>query len=241
MTRFTVEARSEALTVSLDCEAGEGRLIILGEGSGLPGFVVQAFRPAMDIFYRSPELLTPEELAEEVAIHVPQSLREIPQGRLVPSALDGLVLMQYVHPAFPAISPLASLGEILGATADVNFGILQADNGGLLFLHRAGAEIHAYASTYSLKELLELRKDERESLLPSIHADEVLVSGTDLDHFENLDFGPIEIARKISFADFLPLCEFTPESTSLIEPNPHLYTLAIGAARAYAAIGGWVA
>ncbi|MFI5202798.1 MAG: hypothetical protein ACHQNE_10465 [Candidatus Kapaibacterium sp.] len=241
MTRFTVEARSDVLTVSLNCEAGDGRLIILEEGSGLPDVTVQAFRPAMDIFYRSPESLTPEELAEEISIHVPQSLLQIPQGRLVPSAMGRLVLMQYVHPAFPAISPLVALHEILRATADVNFGILQADNGGLLFLHRSGNEISAYASAHSLRELLELSKGGRESLFPDIHADEVLIGGSDLDHFENLNLGPIEIARKISIADFLPLCEIMPEVAAIIEHNPHVYTLAIGAARAYAAIGGWIA
>ena len=241
MIRFTIEARSDALAVSLACEAGEGRLIVLGAGLGIPDLVVQAFRPAMDIFYRTPELLTPEELAEEVAIHVPQSLHQIPQGRLVPSTLDGLVIMQYVEPAFPAISPLAALGECLRLEADVNFGILQADNGGLLFAHRAGAEIPAYATAHSLKSFLELSADERESLFPTIHAQELLISGSDVDHFENLDLGPITKARKISMADFLPLCEFTAEAATLIEQNPHLYTVAIGAARAYAVIGGWVA
>ncbi len=240
MTPFTIESWSDALTVSLSCEAGDGRLIAIGPGQGIPDLVVQAFRPTMDIFYRTPAAITPEELAEEVAIHVPQSLRQIPQGRLVSSAMDGLVLMQYVHPAFPAISPLAALGEFLRVEANVNFGILQADNGGMLFLHRSGAEIHAYAFAHSLKEFLELPEDERESLFPDIHADEVLVSGGDLDHFEKFDLGPIEIARKISVAEFFSLCEIMPEATSLIELNPHLYTLAIGAARAYATIGGLV-
>ena len=129
MTKFTVEVRTESESLSLRAEAGEGRLIFVEEGSGLPDVIVQAFRPAMDIFYRAPEPLTPDELVEEVTIHVPQSLHTIPQGRLVPSSLDGLVLMQYVHPAFPAISPLAALAEILRITADVNFGLLQADNG----------------------------------------------------------------------------------------------------------------
>ncbi len=241
MRPFTIEARNDALTISLACEAGEGELVILDENSGLPDVTIQAFRPAMDIFYRSPGPLTPEELAEEVAIHVPQSLREIPRGRLVPSTMDGLVMMQYVKPSFPAISPLAALGEILRVAADVNFGILQADNGGLLFLHRSGAEIHAYASAHSLKEFLELPDDERESLFPDIHADEVLVSGSDLDHFEHLDLGPIEIARKISIADFGSICETTPEARAAIASNPHLYTLAIAAARVYASIGGWAA
>ena len=240
MTPFTIEARSDALAVSLSCEAGEGRLIVLGTGHGIPDLVVQAFRPAMDIFYRSPDALTPEELAEEAAIHVPRSLHQIPQGRLLPSAMGGLVIMQYVEPAFPAISPPAALGEFLRAEADVNFGILQADNGGLLFAHRAGAEVHACASAHSLKSFQELPTDARDSLFPNIHAAEIIISGSDLDHFENLDLGPITKARKISIAEFLPLCEIMPEAASLIEQNPHLYTLAIGAARAYAVIGGWV-
>lgn len=213
---------------------------MLGAGQGIPDLVVQAFRPAMDIFYRTPELLTPVELAAEAAIHVPQSLHQIPQGRLVPSAMGGFVIMQYVHPAFPAISPLAALGEFLRAEADVNFGIIQADNRGLIFVHRAGAEIYVNAFAHSLKSFSELSADERESFFPNIHAQELLISGSDVDHFENLELGPITKARKISIADFLPLCEFTTEAATLIEQSPHLYTLAIGAARAYAVIGGWV-
>lgn len=245
MTSFTIEARSDALTVSLSCEAGDGRLIVLGMGQGIPDLVVQAFQPTRDIFYRLPEAtmpvaMTPEELVEEAAIHVPQPLHHVPQGRLVPSTQGGLVLMQYVHPAYPAISPLTALGEFLRLEADVNFGILQADNGGLLFIHRAGAEIYAYASAHSLKAFLDLPPGERNSHFPNLHADELLMSGGDLDHFENIDLGPISEARKISFTDFFPLCEFTPEAASLIGQNPHLYTLAIGAARAYAVIGGWV-
>jgi len=237
---FIVEAHSEVFAVSLSCEAGEGRLIVLGPASGIPDLTVQAFHPAKDIFYRTPEVLTPDELAQEAAIHVPQSLNRIPQGRLVPSTLDGLVLMQHVIPAFPAISPLVALGEFLREEANVNFGILQADNGGLLFVHRAGVVIHAYASAHSLKSYLELPADARESIFPNIHAEELLITGSDLDHFEPDELGPIIKARRISIADVLPLCECTSEATSLIEPNPNLYALAIGAARVYAGIGGWI-
>ncbi len=148
--------------------------------------------------------------------------------------------MQYVHPASPAISPLAALAEVLRADADVNFGILQADNGGILFIRRAGPNPEAHASAHSLKSFLDLERDERETHFPGFHADEVLVSGTDLDHFEHLDLGPMEIARRISMEDLSSVCECIPEARASIAPSPHFYTLAIGAARAYAMIGGWL-
>lgn len=228
------------MNLSLRFEAGDVRLRLVEEGSGLPDAIVRAFRSDEDICYRSPAPLTPEELTEEVTIHVPEALHRVPKGRIAPSTLGGLLLMQYVHPAFPVISPLTALAEILRADADINFGILQADNGNLLFARRAGNEFRSYASAHSLKSFLELPREAREEHFPGFHADEVLVSGSDLDHFEHLDLGPMEITRRISIEDFRSACEFTEKSQTMIEQTPHLYTLAIGAARAYALIGGWL-
>ena len=240
MKSFTIESQGRQANISIRFEAGDGRLICLEESSSLPDAIVPSFRCEEDIYYRSPTGLSPDELAEEVSIHIPESMREVPKGRIAPSAFGTLVLMQYVHPAFPAISPLTALAEILRADADVNFGILQADNGNLLFARRAGNDFEGYASTHSLKTFFELPRDEREAHFPGFHADEVVVSGGDLDHFEDIDLGPMEITRRITLEDLRTGCEFTEASQKMIERAPHLYTVAIGAARAFGLIGGWL-
>jgi hypothetical protein len=229
-------AAREAESVSLLFEIAEDRLIAVGEAQPPFDAIVQSFDPNRDIFYRAPERLTPEELAEEVDIHLPESLRQTLNSRVVPGMLDGLMLMQHIPSACPAIPPLAALEKMLRATGSVNSAILHADNGGILFVRNAGTELHAGASAHSLKAFLSLSEEEREHVLPDFHASEFLLSGYDLDHFQNFDLGQLSTSRRIAISDFTGLCEFTSEAATLVEMNPHLYTLAIGAAAIYAEI-----
>jgi hypothetical protein len=212
------------------------RLLAIGEAEAPFDLTVQSFDPAHDIFYRTPEALTPEALAEEANIHVPNSLWQKLNKHLLPSTLDGLVLMQHVASDCPAISPLPALTKILLASGTVNSAILCAENGGTLYVRNAGTELHAGASAHSLKELLDFTDQEREEIFPNLHASEILLCGSDLDHFRNLDLGPLSTSRRVAISDFTELCEFTPRVLALVELNPHLYTLLIGAATVYAEI-----
>ncbi len=229
MTPFTIESRHGPETISLAFEAGPERLVAVAEGNSTASAAVYGFNPRRDIFYRSPEPLHPQELAEEIKIHVPASFHPLSRRTLAGTA-GTLVLLQQADVVTPAISPLAALGEILRATGDVNSAILHAEQGGVLFLHRAGSEVFAFASARSLKEILELPVDEREAIFPAIHANEIILSGHDLDHFERFDFGPTVEARTISMNDFLAVCEFNSAAAEHVELLPHRYTLAIGAA-----------
>jgi len=159
------------------------------------------------------------------------------KDRIAASSITGLVLMQYVPAECHAISPLAALEEILRATGSVNSAILSADNGGLLFVRRSGADITAHASDHSLKTFLELSYDERENIFPDFHASEIILSGPDIDGFENFDLGgSLETGRRISISDFTSICDFADDAAIIVQMNPHLYTLAIGAAAVFAAI-----
>ena len=224
------------IVVSLAFETDGKKLTALGHTDAPLDVTVQSFDPAHDIFYRAPEPLTPEELAGEVDIHVPKPLQQKINGRMMPGTLDGLVLMQHNASTRPSIPPLAALEKILRATGSINSAILQADHGGILFVHNAGMEFHAGASPHSLKEFLDLSTEERERVFPDFHALEILLSGSDLDHFQNLDLGSVSTSRRIEFSDFTSLCEFTSEAATLVEVNLHLYTLIIGAAVVYAEI-----
>jgi hypothetical protein len=230
---FSANTGSNAGRSALLAEFDGGKLLlgIPTAEVGTARLVVQSFDPERDIFYRSPEKLTPEELSEEIAIHLPESLRARMKERVAASSIGDLVLMQYVPSQVHSISPLAALEEILHAVGDVNSAILQADNGGLLFVRKAGSDIRAHASTHSLKEFLNLDHTERETIFPDFHASEIILSGSDIDHFENFNLGErLETARRISIADFATLCDFTEEAAILVDLNPHRYTLTIGTA-----------
>src|ERR1700722_9143679 len=134
--RYTIEEITSPKTVE---NAGRSALVVEQNGGKLllsaPAIVpdvqrvvVQAFNPGRDVLFNSPEKLTPEELSEEIAIHVPDSLRARIKERVAASSVAGLALMQYVPADCHAISPLAALEEILHKTGSVNSAILQADN-----------------------------------------------------------------------------------------------------------------
>jgi hypothetical protein len=240
--QFTINSNStdETLTkaegIALAFETDGNKLIALGPANAPFDVTVQTFDPNRDIFYRAPESLTPEELAAEVEIHVPHSLRQKLNGRLASGTLDGFVLMQNISSACAAISPLTVLKRILRQAGNVNSSILQADHNGILFIRNAGVDYHAGASAHSLKEFLDLSEEERKNVFPDFHASEILLSGSRLDDFENLNLRSLSTSRRIAISDFTGICEFTPEAATLIEANPQLYTLVIGAAAIYAEI-----
>ncbi len=158
------------------------------------------------------------------------------KSRIVPGTLDGLILMQHIPSASPAIPPLAALQKILKTTGSVNSAILHADNGGILFVHNGGKEFHPDVSAQSLNEFINLSSEECERIFPDFHASEIIMSGSDLDHFQNFDLAPLSTSRRITISDFAGLCEFTSEAKELVELNAHLYTLVIGAGAVYAEI-----
>ncbi len=235
-TNIDVDAQNAVRPGSLLFEVEHGQVTAIGPVENTPDIIVQSFDPSHDIFYLSPDTLTPDELSEEVAIHFPLPLRERMDKRLISGSIGGLVLMQCINNSISGINPLAAFNEILRLAGSVNSAILQADLGGLLFVKRSGVELQAYASARSLKEFLAKTADERNHIFPDFHALEILLSGSDLDHFENIDLGPLTTSRRISISDFQPICGFTPEATAVVELNPHLYTHVIGAAAVYAEI-----
>ncbi len=221
---------------ALAFEIHENGLTAIGLAHAPFDIVVQNFDPSRDIFYRTPEPLTPDELAEEIEIHVPQSLRQRIKNRIVSGTMGSFVLMQNTSSATPVIPPLTALEKILKGAGNVNFAILQADNNGILFVRNAGNEIHADASTRSLKEFLTLGHDERERDFPDFHASEILLSGNDLGGSQSLDLTLVTGSRRIAIPDFTSICHFTPETATLVETNPSLYALVVGAAAVYADI-----
>jgi hypothetical protein len=229
-TSSAATTSTQAEGIGLEFEANVNILTAIGSAIAPFDVVVQAFDPIHDIFYHTQEALTPEELAEEVEIHVPRTLLQKLNSRVVPGTLGGLVLMQHISTSSPTISPLAALKEVLEATGSVNFAILQADNGGILFVRNAGMQFHAGASAHSLKEFLKYSKEERERTFPDFHTSEIILSGYDLD------LGPEITSRRVAISDFTPICEFASEAGTLVETNPHRYTLVIGAAAVYAEI-----
>ncbi|HEY3874468.1 MAG TPA: hypothetical protein VGM92_03250, partial [Candidatus Kapabacteria bacterium] len=165
-------------------------------------------------------------------IHFPDALQKW-KRHIVPSALGELMLLQPVDSDCAAISPLAALKRVLEAIETVNTALLQVENNGVLFVRNAGTEIHAGASAHSLRELLQLSADERERIFPNLHASEIILSGSDLDRYYDLDLGPLTTARKITISDYCSLCEFPAETASLIGAIPHRFTLIVGAAAVY--------
>jgi len=243
--RYTIEEISSPKTVENDgrsalvIERDDGKLLFSAPQilPDLPRIVVQGFNPERDIFYRAPEKLTPDELAEEIGIHIPQPLRSRMKDRVTASSIAGLVLMQFVPADRLAISPLVALEEILRAIGSVNSAILEAGNGGLLFVRRAGTEINALASAHSLKEFLNMTIAERENIFPYFNASEIIISGSEVDNPENLDLSDkLETARRISISDFSSIADFADDAAILVQQNPHLYTLTIGAASVFATI-----
>ena len=233
--------RGNAASLFLAFDLEGSKLIATGEADGHPDVVVHTFDPNRDIFYRVPEPLTPDELTEEIAIHVPASLRDSADRRFIPGSIDGFIIIQSGFSSLPAISALAALNQVLRAAGSVNSAILQAENGGMLWVRKSGIETHAGASARSLKDFLAFSEEEREHIFPDFHASEVFFSGADLDHFQNLNLEPISTSRRITLSEFSSLCEFTSEVATLVGMNPHLYTLVIGAAAVYAKIlrGSW--
>ena len=245
MSSFIIHSVTRREWSGLAFERDGMGLVCTGTGDGIPDVIVQAFDPDRDVFYSIPSPLSAGsplkgagELEEEVRVHFPDVLRQRANGRVFPSTLGGVVLMQDVDGEVPVLSPLASLAMILERTGSVNAAILQADNGGMMFLRRAGnaginGALHAELSPRSLEEFIEIDEDARASYFPNFIADEIITSGSDIDHFTTLDIAPLTLARRISIEDFAALCQFTPDAMELVTAQPYRYTLAIGAAMLY--------
>ena len=170
----STEISPQEIDVSLTFETNGKMLTAIGHADAPLDVSIQSFDPTRDIFYRAPESLTPDELAEEAEIHVPKPLQQRIDGRVTPGTLDGLVLMQLITSTRPSIPALAALEKILRATGGMNSAILQADNGGST-CSQCRIELHAGASPHSLKEFLDLSIEERERIFPDFHALEILL------------------------------------------------------------------
>ena len=220
----------------LGFELVSGKLLCLGETDEPAEIHVTAFDTEIDVFYRSPEQLAPRELEEEIRIHFPDHILERSGRRVVAGSLQGAVLLQPRPIGTTMISPLAALAEAVKRIGDVNSGILEAANGGLLFVRRSGDEIMAHASAHSITEFAALSSKERDKVFPDFSALEMFVSGPDVVHFTDFDLDRIQIARKIALNDLLALCEFSEEGLRTVESNPTLFTTILGAASIMASI-----
>jgi hypothetical protein len=237
VSSFIIHVTTKHEWVGLAFERGNERLRCIGTGGGIPDIVVDAFDPKSDVFYRSPITLTPEELREEAIIHVPKVIREQVHRQIVSSQLGERILIQSVETERPAISPLAALDAVLEQTGSVNSAIVQADNGGLVFVKRSGESVlqerramQVFISPLSLKEFIELDSESRSIEFPDFIAEEIIISGSDLDHFRSFDFSPLIQSRRISIDDFSSFCDFADDTLKYVSEEPHRFTLAIGAA-----------
>jgi hypothetical protein len=234
--KFVIESKNRLESAVLAFELDAEKLICLGETPLAPTFRVPAFDPQTDVFYRSPDKLTPVELAEETNIHFPEHLLEHTGKRVTAASLRGAVLLQSIAKDTLSISPLAALQEVIEKTGSVNSAILEVSNGGLLFVRRSGAETRAHFSTHSFEEFAALSEEERDLVFPDFSALEILVSGPDVERLSHFNFGQMHVVRKIAISDFLSLCEFTEDAMKTIESNPPFYTTAFGAASIVATI-----
>jgi hypothetical protein len=214
LQRFTVHSLTTHGALGLTFEIRGNSLICITESQGLPDIIVQAYDPEHDIAYRSPAPLTPGELEEESHIHIPASLRNQIDRRVLASTLGTQVLMQYTEKLAPAISPLAALRAVLEAIEGVNSAIVEANNAAFVTVHRAANSIEAVLSSQK----------------PDAPAEIILLSGS--DDIEQNDVEPV-VTKHISIEDFGNLCQFTEESLAIVAESPRHYTLAIGAARVY--------
>jgi hypothetical protein len=236
MTRFTIHSITGHGALGLSFELATGRLICLGEADAMPDAIVQAFDPRQDIFYSTPAPLTPHELEVESEIHVPPSLRDQIDRRLLASTLGASVLMQFTEKLAPAISPLSALTMLLEQIGSVNAALLEANNGGIVWAHRAAEHSECNIAAAALTELVNASTAERQKILADFGADTIVVSGSDVDHFEPFDFGDLTETRTIALADFAGICDFTEDASRHIGEAPHYFTLAIGAAAVYKTI-----
>ncbi|MDP4200646.1 MAG: hypothetical protein Q8922_14640 [Bacteroidota bacterium] len=236
MLQYLVHSITTHSALALAFELHGERLLCTGERNGIPDLIVQAYDPAHDISYRVPQEVTSPELEEESQIHVPKSLREQIDRHVLSSTLGSTVLHQFVQRLAPAISPLSALRMVLEPLDGVNAALIEANNGGLSYLHRIGENTDAQLASSSLKSFIEEYAEERSRLSPRPDASSIILSGFDLDHFENFDSDESRNIRVISIEDFVPLCDFTEDAVRLVGETPHLYTLAIGAACVYMAM-----
>ena len=235
--RFTAASIHTSRPASaLDFEIVDGRLLAVGIGKEPFDLIVHPFDPSNDIFYRTPEPLTPEELEEEIGIHVPVSLHNSLGRKPVASSLGDFLLIQMCDSAFRTIPLFAALKKVLLANETVNSAILHAEEGGIAYVRNAGIDFFGGTTVHSLREFLELSSDERNVIFPDIHAANILVSGSDVQYFDELKLDAFSSIRKITIADLEPLCGFSEESRKIVTESPHIFSLTIGAAAVYSEI-----
>ena len=236
MGSFIVHTRTARDWIGLGFREEAESLIIIGAADGVPDILVPSYDPERDLFYRAPEAVTPEELEQELRIHFPKSFNTSVEGRPSGATIGDAVLIQSVNGDSLPISPLTSLRQVLESAGTVNAAILQADNGGLLFVRRAGENFTAHASAHSLAAFLEMDAAARDEVFPDFTASELLISGSDLDHFTEFPSDRLTVARPIGLQDFDGLVTYSDEAVSAVSLAPHLYTLAIGAGSVYSSI-----
>ncbi len=237
--RFAAASLHPAPTPFIDAiefEIVNGGLVALGTGSEPFDVVIQPFDASSDIFYRSPEPLTADKLTEEIAIHIPGPLHDSIGTKPIISSLGDFVLIQICDPAFFTIPLFAALKKILVANETINSAVLHADHGGIAYIRNAGNEFFGGTTAHSLREFIGLPSSERNSIFPDIHAANILVCGSDVQYFDELQLDAFSSIRASTMADIETLCELTPKARSIVTESPHLFTLTLGAAAAYAEI-----
>lgn len=217
MQRFTVHTLTAHGALGLSFEIRDGALVCHGESQGLPDIIVQAYDPLHDVAYASPSPLSPHELEEESHIHIPKSLRDQIDRRVLASSLGTQVLMQYTERLCPAISPLAALRALLEPIEGINAAIIEANNGAFAVVHRIANNVEAMFSNE----------------LPEAPADLIVLSGSDDSASEYVEPA---VTRRITIEDFGNFCQFTEDAFAVVAESARYYTLAIGAAAVYKAM-----
>ncbi len=236
MASFSIQTRTLANQVGLAFENEGDVLVATQVAEKSADAIVQAFDPARDVCYWTPMPPTSTELEEELRIHFPNSFTSNLSGKAFASTVGRAILMQVVDSSTPAISPLSALRCVLEAIGTVNSAILQADNGGLLFVQRAGEDYIARKSVHSVAAFLNLTYEEREQIFPDFSAQEVILSGSDLGGMDVDLSDPLLLMRKIGVQDFVALADIAEDLFETVNTAPHLYTLTIGAASIFAEI-----
>jgi hypothetical protein len=181
LTQLGIEhiTRHSRRTLSFTLQPDEDRLIVDGETNRTPDYAVASYDADRDVAYRTPDLLSARDLEFESSIHFPEALVEHLGQRPLASSIGHLVLIQRHITVATRVSPLSALRALLGRVADVNMGLLHAENGALTFVRRAGASFEAHISAQSLETFLKLPKESREAHFPDFEALEILITGSD--------------------------------------------------------------
>lgn len=203
MLQIAIEhiTRAARRTISFELLPEDDRLVYLGPTNAAPGYSVFSYDPDRDLAYRAPRPLTGDELAMETRIHFPeQFIAQLGQSPIAQS-LGHEVLIQPAISVATRIPPLVALRALFERFAEVNSGLLCAENNALTLVRRSGAEIEAHTAARSLEEFLAVSKTAREELFPDFDTLDTVIVGSDAVGFEDTNNEGLERLRRLGASD----------------------------------------